>query len=105
LEAPEISEGRAAPAVEAALHREKAIEFGGRERNRDAPEKRDEGEEDQRHAGAGIVEDAFVTEGAPGGVAVENAEQREETDLAQARAVGGSWLPGISGGFWHRAAG
>ncbi len=105
LKAPEIAEGSAAPAIEAALHGEKAVEFGGGEGNRNAPEKRNEGEEDQRHAGAGIVKDAFVTEGAAGGVAVENAEQREETDLAQARAVGGWWLLGFSRSCWHRAAG
>jgi hypothetical protein len=87
------------------LHGEKTVEFGGGERNGDAPEKRNESEEDERHARAGIVEDAFVTERAAGRVTVKDTEQREETDLAQARAVGGSWLPGISGSCWHRAAG
>ena len=92
LKSPEIAEGRAAPAIEAALHGEHAVQFRGGEGNRDAPEKRDEGEEHERHARAGIVEDAFVAERAAGGVAVEDSEQRKETDLAQARAVGGSWV-------------
>ncbi len=40
-ESPEIAEGGAHPAVEAALHRHGGGELSGDERNRDAPEKWD----------------------------------------------------------------
>ena len=63
--------------------------------------KRNDGEEDQRHPRAGIVKDAFVSERAACSVAVKNAEQRKETDLAQARAVRVLRLLGFSGIGWH----
>ncbi len=103
LEAPEVAEGGASPTVEAALHGEDAVQLGGRQRDRDAPEEGHESEEHQGHAGAGVVEDAFVAEGPAAGVAVENREQRKKPDLAEARAVGREQRIVFCGGFWHRA--
>jgi len=65
------------------LYRTDAVQFGGRERNRDAPEEGNKGEKHDGHAGAGIVEDTFVAKRASGGVAVKKREKGEEANLAE----------------------
>src|SRR5262249_32255493 len=80
LEAPEITKGRAAPAIEATLHRHNTVEFGRSERNRNAPEKRDQDEEEQSHSRAGLRKNVSVAERAAGCVAVENRQQRQKSD-------------------------
>ena len=45
LESPEVAERGTSPAIEATLHGENAVEFGGGERHWYAPEERHEGEE------------------------------------------------------------
>src|SRR5579863_2230108 len=96
LESPEVAEGVAAPAIETALHRKNAVQFGGGVGHGNAPEERNEGEEDQRHAGAGLRKDVFVTERTAGGVAVEEREQRDEANRANGVFVCWSlgWLVG-----------
>ena len=101
MKAPEIAERRATPAIETALHGENAVEFSGRERNGDAPEKRNEGEKQDRHAGAGIVKDALVSEGATRGIAIKKRQERKEADLAKVRVFGRERLLGFSLGFGH----
>jgi hypothetical protein len=80
---PRNRRGSAAPAVETSFYWKNAVELGGCERNRDAPEEGNKGEKHDGHAGAGIVEDAFVTERAAGSVAVKKREKGEEANLAE----------------------
>jgi len=101
LKSPEIAERGATPAIETALHGENAVEFSGGERNGDAPEKGDEGEKQDRHARAGIVEDSFITEGTAGGVAVKKRQEREEADLAKMGVLGRKRLLDFTLGFGH----
>ena len=48
------------------------------------------------HAGAGVVEDAFVAERAAGGVAVKKSEKRKKTDLAELRVRNREGLLGFT---------
>ena len=103
LKAPEIAKRGAAPAIKAALHGKNAVELGGSEGNGDAPEEGNEGEKDERHARAGIVEDSFIAEGASGGVAVKKSEERKESDLAEMRSARERCAFVVAGFAGHRA--
>jgi hypothetical protein len=92
-EAPEVAEGGAHPAIEAALHGHSGCELGGDERNRDAPEKWNEQVKEQGHAGTGVADLLFEAEGAAGGVGVHDEDEVEEggfADGGQRRAWVGS---------------
>src|SRR5262249_32317538 len=80
LESPEIAEGSMRPAIKAALHRKNAVQFGRGKGYGNAPEKGHKGEEHERHAGPGLREDLFITEGTARCVAVEDGERRKKPD-------------------------
>jgi hypothetical protein len=102
LEAPEIAEGSATPTIKTALYGKNAVEFGGCERNGNAPEEGNKGEKQNRHPWAGVVEDAFVAERAAGGVAVEEREKRKKADLTEVRVFGRKGTRDFSWSFLHR---
>src|SRR5712664_3452728 len=80
-ESPEVAEGGAHPAIEAALHGHGGSEFGGDKRNRDAPEKRDQQVIQQGHAGSGGGDHVLEAEGATGGVGVQDENEGEKSGL------------------------
>ena len=96
LKSPEVTKRVPAPAIEAALYRNNAVELSGSVRHGNAPEERHEGEEDQRHARARLRKNVFVTERPAGGVAVKKREQGNEADGANRTFVGWKvgWLVG-----------
>src|SRR6266849_7223604 len=81
-ESPEIAEGGAHPAVEAALHGHRGSEFGGNEGDGDAPEKWDQQMIEQGHAGAGVADLRFEAERATGGVGIHDEDEIEEGGFA-----------------------
>src|SRR5258708_138466 len=81
-EAPEVAERCAYPAIEAALHGHGGGEFGGDERNRDAPEEWNEQVIEQGHARAGAADLLFEAEGAAGGVGVHYEDEGEKGGFA-----------------------
>src|SRR5881275_2804432 len=84
----EIAESRAYPAVEPALHRQDAVHFCSGKRNRNAPEEGNKSEKDERHSGAGALENLLVAKRAASRIAVEECEKRKEPNLAQLRPRG-----------------
>src|SRR5882762_7132763 len=89
-ESPEVAESGAHPAIEAALHGHSGSEFGGDERNGDAPEKWDQQVIQQGHAGAGGTDHVFEAEGATGGVGVHDEDEREKSGFAD-EGLGREW--------------
>src|SRR5450631_485733 len=87
---PEISKGFASPAVEAALDGHGGGEFGRDQRNRDAPEKRNEQLIQQRHTRARRTYLIFQAEGPGSVVGVHHEDEREETDFSYSTRRGGN---------------
>src|SRR4029077_11450001 len=81
-EAPEIAEGGAHPAIEAALHGHGGSELGSDQRDRDEPEERNEQMKEQGHAGTGAADLLFEAEGAAGGVGVHDEDEVEKGGFA-----------------------
>src|SRR5579863_9418701 len=63
LEAPEIAESGARPAIEASLNGQYGSHFGGGERNGNAQEKRNHHQENEAESGAGRGDHGFEREG------------------------------------------
>src|SRR5712675_3725522 len=89
-ESPEVTEGGAHPAIEAALHGHGSSEFGGDKRNGDAPEKRDQQVIQQGHAGTGGGDHVLKAEGATGGIGVQDENEGEKSGFAD-EGLGREW--------------
>ena len=82
LKSPEGAEGAAHPAVVAALLRQGGGELADHERGGQAPDQRDEEQEEEGAAVAGVAEDVFQAVGATGDHEVGGCDEREQTHLA-----------------------
>ena len=82
---PEIAETGAHPAVKAPFNRHGGSQLGGDQRNRDAPEKWDHEQVDQRHSRARSGDHVFEPEGAAGAVGEHYPDEIEQTGFAQGR--------------------
>src|SRR6266404_4248365 len=89
-ESPEVAEGGAHPAIEAALHGHGGSEFRGDEGNGDTPEKRDQQVIQQGHAGAGGGDHVLKAEGATGGIGVQDENEGEKSGFAD-EGLGREW--------------
>ena len=75
---PEVAEGGASPAVEAAFDGHRGREFRRYQRYRDAPEERQDQKIKQRHAGAGGGDHVLQPEGAPRAVREHDPDEVEQ---------------------------
>ena len=105
---PEVAEGRARPAIEAAFDRHGGSEFRGNERDGNRPEERNHQQVDQSQAGAGGGDHVLEAEGAAGAVREHDPDEIEEagfTDGGFGAVVGGHGsgrcAPIIRGELWR----
>src|SRR5579863_5536295 len=82
---PEVAKGGTYPAVEAALHGHGGGEFGGNQRDRNAPEKRQHQNVEQRHPWAGGGDHVFQSEGTASGVGKHHPDEVEEAGFVKDR--------------------
>src|ERR1700758_3951312 len=92
-ESPEIAERGAAPAIEATFHGHGRSEFGGHQRNRDAPEKWQDQQIQQRDARPRGGYHVLQAEGASGRVREHDEDEIKQSRLAEmGRFLGGQGL-------------
>ena len=90
---PEVSEGRARPAVKAAFNRHGSSKFRRHQRDGNAPEKRQHQQVDQRHPRARGGHHVLEPEGPARGVGKHHEDEIEESGLAE----GGGWVVSAQG--------
>ena len=82
LEAPEAAESAAYPAVVAALFRERGGQFADHECGGQAPDERDDEQQEQGAAVAGVADDVLQAVGAPGDHEVGRSDERKQPHFA-----------------------
>ena len=81
-ESPEVAESRARPTVETSLHRHCGRQLSGHERNRNAPEEREDEMVDERHPRPRGRDLIFQPERPRRGVRIHHEDEREQASLA-----------------------
>ena len=82
LKSPEGAEGAAHPAVVASLLGQSGGELADHERGGQAPDQRDEEQQEEGASVAGVAQDVFQAVGAAGDHEVGGCDEREQTHLA-----------------------